>query len=188
MTTVIVHVSENGSYILSDGRVSRRGGHFDSGIPKFIKFNGEEVFYACVSGSAKGFNLINHKIKELEQGCRLDLGYLNFELLPRILKLFKEQELEHDDCYLLFVGTQGIFHTSSLLGSLTHINNEYFCTGSGSELALGAIEVLLNDSSMTIKGKMLEAMKVATKFDESTGMPYYFLNVKREITEKILSL
>lgn len=121
------------------------------------------------------------------QGAKYELGYLNFELLPKIIKLFKENELKQDDCYFLFVGEKGIFHTSTL-ESITSIDSNCFCTGSGSELVLGAMEAFKTNNTLAIKDKIKEAMKIATKFDSATGSPFYLLDIKSGKTEKYLSL
>ncbi len=181
MTTIVVVTKDDKAVIAADSQTSNgriRAPTDMREYPKKIHKAGDA--YVGLAGTSAHQNVFHSLIKHYEEKLDFSSADAIFETLrgaQTILEdeyyvLTKEndrnQEYASNQLSGLVASSSGIFEFHSYREVAQY--NSFWAIGSGDEIALGALEVLYN-MDLSAKEIAERAIKVASRFDGSTGLP-----------------
>jgi ATP-dependent protease HslVU (ClpYQ) peptidase subunit len=130
------------------------------------------------TGSWRMLQLLQYSLKVPEQDCEDDLQHLVTNFVPAIRELFKEHGYSRIENNEEKGGTFLLGYNSNLYSiesnfQITEHLELYDATGSGEEVALGAMGALIDNLMLTPEQKITKALELAAKYSKGVGGPFH---------------
>ncbi len=180
--TTLVGVQGNGWCVLgSESRASLDTGRLiEAASPKIVETNGILIAGA---GSGRGSNLVHHGWKPARPRANQDTDeWMTMQFIPQMRHMFidagydmKEDGdvAEHDSSFLIVV--RGVIYPVFEDYSWDRDTSGIYYSGSGGDIALGAMEALLGEyqylEAEGAESVVRNAISIASKWDIHTAQP-----------------
>ena len=191
MTTLTVVQKDGVAAVAADTQIT--GGSvkcppgFQRGGSKIVPVNGS---YIAVSGSTANTLVLRSLVKNRAQEFDLSSGDSIFETFRKLHKTLVDdyyvkteqdddnQEYESNQLSILIAGGTGIYEQQSYREVIQF--ERFWATGSGYRFALGAMEALYDDASLSAVEIAEQGVRIACQFDVNSGLPIESYVVKLE--------
>jgi ATP-dependent protease HslVU (ClpYQ) peptidase subunit len=175
MTAIIMVKDDKGNMVMAGDRQVSSRGFITKTQPKIM--NKEGVFLVGSSGYLKGLNIIEHMDIPPEIVSQDPDQYIMVQLTGALRYAFRSSgQLEDDhgmeNTYQTFVvAYKGRFYEIGGDLSVNKVQKDFTATGSGRELATGALYAL-DDVDVPIEEKALRAIRAAAEYDAGVSHPF----------------
>lgn len=191
MTTLTV-VQKDGVAAIAADTISTQGSSklpagFTTGHSKIIPVNGN---YIAVTGSTASNLVLRNLVKSRAKDFDLSSIDSIFETFRKLHKVFVDdfyvktkedddtQEYESNQLDILIAGGTGIYQQGSYREVVQF--ERFWAIGSGDDFALGAMEAIYDDASLSAVEIAEQGVRIACQFDIYSGLPVDSYAVKLE--------